>query len=401
MNILIITAIYPEPKEYGLKEDTLVVHYFARNLVRMGHRVIVLHPYYNGLRNIKHSLTMNFHEIKCNKKDGVDVICGEIQMFLPHQLKPLGWRSLILAKRMTNYMKVHFPDFTPEVLSIHFPVILNEFSSLFVGVPKLAIFHGTDIRLIQSLNTNKRSTIVDNLNKSYANLAYRSPKLRETAKRLALDDTKAEVLITGIDNNLLANYVVIERKIKKEKIHLLKIVFAGKLVKQKRIDVVIQALSRIKNEVDFCFDIIGDGPAMNDLKLISKQCGINYNVVFHGKKSREEVSKYMSEADMFIMVSTNETLGLVYLEAMAQGCITVGSKGEGIDGILIDGKNGFLVNPYSITDISEIVTYIYNSSQIVREKIILNAFKDIHNMTDIAMTNKYLNTLIKIAYKNE
>lgn len=400
MNILIITAIYPEPKEYGLKEDTLVVHYFARNLVKMGHRVIVLHPYYNGLGNVKRSLSMNFHKIKCSKIDGVDVVLGEIQMLVPHQLKPLWWRSLILAKRMKHYMKKHFPDFIPDVLSVHFPVILNEYSSLFVDIPKLAIFHGTDIRLIQGLNANKRNAIVDNLNKSYAILAYRSPKLRETAKLLTLDDTKSEVLITGVDNSLLADYTIIERKIKRGKIHILKIVFAGKLVKQKRIDVVLQALSKIKNEVCFCFDIIGDGPAINELKLISKQYGINANVIFHGRKSREEVSMYMSEADVFIMVSTNETLGLVYLEAMAQGCITVGSRGEGIDGILVDGRNGFLVDPYNITNISETIKYIYNSSQAIREKIILNAYKDIDSMTDIAMTNKYLNTLKKITCKN-
>ena len=222
MNILIITAIYPEPKEYGIKDDTLIVHYFARYWVKMGHRVMVLHPYYNGIGNIKHYLSMKDHKIKCNKNDGVDVIFGEVQMFVPHQLKPQGWRSLLLAKRMRRYIKEHFPDFTPDVLSVHFPVILHEFMSQFLDFPKLAVFHGTDIRLLQNLNSNRRNHIVEKLNKVYDVLAYRSPKLRETANLMMLNDTKAEVLITGIDNKLLANFSVIERKYQKAKIHTLK-----------------------------------------------------------------------------------------------------------------------------------------------------------------------------------
>lgn len=401
MNILIITAIYPEPKEYGIKDDTLIVHYFARYWVKMGHRVMVLHPYYNGIGNIKHYLSMKDHKIKCNKNDGVDVIFGEVQMFVPHQLKPLGWRSLLLAKRMRCYMKEHFPDFVPDVLSVHFPVVLHEFTSQFLDLPKLAVFHGTDIRLLQDLNANSRNNIVEKLNKVYDILAYRSPKLREAANLMMLNDSKAEVLISGIDNKLLANFAVIEKKYQKDKIHTLNIVFAGKLVNQKRINVVLQALSRIKNDVDFRFDIIGDGPVLKDLRIMSNQCGINDRVVFHGRKSREEVSKYMSEADMFIMVSTNETLGLVYLEAMAQGCITVGSRGEGIDGIIVDGKNGYLVDPYNIPNISDTIRSIYTSSQETRKTIILNAYNDMKNITDIAMSNKYLNTLKQIINKNE
>ena len=42
------------------------------------------------------------------------------------------------------------------------------------------------------------------------------------------------------------------------------------------------------------------------------------------------------------MISQGEAFGLVYLEAMARGCITIASRGEGFDGIIKDGINGFL-----------------------------------------------------------
>ena len=36
-----------------------------------------------------------------------------------------------------------------------------------------------------------------------------------------------------------------------------------------------------------------------------------------------------------------EAYGLVYLEAMARGCITIASRDEGFDGVIKDGINGF------------------------------------------------------------
>lgn len=61
---------------------------------------------------------------------------------------------------------------------------------------------------------------------------------------------------------------------------------------------------------------------------------------------------------LWFMVSENETLGLVYLEVMAQGCIPVGSRGEAIDGIIVDGRNGFLVNPNNEEDLCLVILKI-------------------------------------------
>lgn len=40
------------------------------------------------------------------------------------------------------------------------------------------------------------------------------------------------------------------------------------------------------------------------------------------------------------MISRNETFGVVYLEAMAAGCITIASRNVGYDGIIVDRVNG-------------------------------------------------------------
>lgn len=55
----------------------------------------------------------------------------------------------------------------------------------------------------------------------------------------------------------------------------------------------------------------------------------------------------MRQSDIFVLPSVGETFGMVYLEAMASGCIVVGTKDDGIDGIIKDGENGFLTFPIS------------------------------------------------------
>lgn len=397
MNILLISSMYPEPTEYKIKDDSLAVHYFARQWVNMGHRVVVLHASFNGIGNIKHFLRPSSFKIKHNINEGVDVVCGELQLFVPHALRPLKWRTHFLAIRMRMFLKKNLPSFVPDVLSVHFPVVLDGFTAQFGGLPQLAVFHGTDIRILESLKGESRQSLIRELNGRYARLAYRSPKLCETSKALGLDYAKSDILTSGISCSLVANQDVLERRANSHNNHPLRVIFAGKLVAQKRIDVVIRALALLKDLVDFRFDIVGDGPANEFLKQVTEESGLSGRVFFNGRKPREEVSHFMAEADVFIMVSTNETLGLVYLEAMAQGCITIGSKGEGIDGIIVNGQNGFLVDPYNIDEISCTVKKIYNMPIDERMTIIKNAYNDMTAMTDVTMSNKYLRILNNIA----
>ena len=71
----------------------------------------------------------------------------------------------------------------------------------------------------------------------------------------------------------------------------------------------------------------------------------------------DEVIKNMRESDIFILPSVNETFGMVYLEAMASGCITVCTKNDGIAGIIKDGENGFLTEPENINETLKKIKY--------------------------------------------
>ena len=78
----------------------------------------------------------------------------------------------------------------------------------------------------------------------------------------------------------------------------------------------------------------------------------------------------MKKSDVFVMPSAPETFGLVYLEAMASGCIVVGAKGWGIDGLIKNGFDGYLVEPRDIDALKNFLLTCLLKIRLKYEKIV-------------------------------
>ena len=104
----------------------------------------------------------------------------------------------------------------------------------------------------------------------------------------------------------------------------------------------------------------------------------------------------MRNADIFALISKNETLGMVYLEAMASGCIVIGSKNEGIDGIITSGKNGYLCNAGEYKELSNLIEQILLSSKEEKKKVLMNSYEKIKYQTEEKVSMEYLAFLNKI-----
>ena len=91
--------------------------------------------------------------------------------------------------------------------------------------------------------------------------------------------------------------------------------------------------------------VIGSGPMNGELFSRLRKMKFGHKVNMISSIPRGQVQEQMRCSDIFALPSVNETLGLVYLEAMAAGCITIGVENEGIDGIINNSQNGFLIKP--------------------------------------------------------
>lgn len=117
----------------------------------------------------------------------------------------------------------------------------------------------------------------------------------------------------------------------------------------------------------------------NNLKTLVKEKGLEKIVTFHGEISNDEVLELMNKSYIFLMPSIAEGFGIVYIEAMKAGTIAIATKGEGIDGFIKNGENGFLVN-VDVDEIEKLISDIYSNKYRI-EKIRKKAYNDSENLT--------------------
>jgi sulfoquinovosyltransferase len=115
-------------------------------------------------------------------------------------------------------------------------------------------------------------------------------------------------------------------------------VYVGRLGAEKRLKDVRSMLEKLPNAR---FAVVGKGPQMEELEEYFK----GTKTKFMGQMSGDELSQTFASADAFIMPSDSETLGFVVLESMASGVPVVGANAGGIPSLIVDAKDGFLVEP--------------------------------------------------------
>jgi L-malate glycosyltransferase len=99
------------------------------------------------------------------------------------------------------------------------------------------------------------------------------------------------------------------------------VIFTGRLVKNKNVDILINAVSLVKEHYPniFC-TIIGDGPERRPLEKLMNDLQLNHNICFTGfVDSNDEVIARMKSARVFALPSTREGFGIAALEANACG----------------------------------------------------------------------------------
>ena len=93
------------------------------------------------------------------------------------------------------------------------------------------------------------------------------------------------------------------------------------------------------------------------------------------------------------MNSQGEVFGLVYLEAMLANCITVASLKEGMDGIITDGKDGFLVSAGDVEELTERIHSIQSLSYDYARNMSESGYKTACGFTDSAVAKRYLESI--------
>ncbi|MBW2988626.1 glycosyltransferase, partial [Candidatus Woesearchaeota archaeon] len=202
---------------------------------------------------------------------------------------------------------------------------------------------------------------------------------------------KIEVVSNGVEISMIPP----KREYKLKKL----IVHAGRLGHEKRIDVVIKAMSHVvQKDPGFKLHIYGPGPAYDKLKALRDKLGLEKNVIFKGALPRNKLLKVYRNYDLFVTASPMETQGLVVLEAMAAGLPVVGIRKLAVPEMVRHGVGGYIAQPYNHKQIAEYILKILQNKK--RWERMGRAAREIASEHDIdKMALKLENVYMRVSKK--
>lgn len=124
------------------------------------------------------------------------------------------------------------------------------------------------------------------------------------------------------------------------------IIFAGRLIKEKNVNVLIKTVSLLKKDFpEICCCIIGDGPERKALEKLTLEVGVQENVKFEGFQEYRTLIGKIKASKVLVLPSSREGFGMVVIEAFACGVpvVTVKEKYNAAQGLVSDGVDGFVV----------------------------------------------------------
>jgi len=138
------------------------------------------------------------------------------------------------------------------------------------------------------------------------------------------------------------------------------VISVGTLKARKCMDRTLEAFARLAGEYpDATLTIVGIGEMEAQLRARIAELGLESRVTLTGGLPHEKVLELMAQSDLFVLPSWGEGYGIVYIEAMAAGCIAVGAEKEGIEDTITDGENGFLVPAGDIDETERVMRDVF------------------------------------------
>ena len=178
---------------------------------------------------------------------------------------------------------------------------------------------------------------------------------------------KTSVIPPGVDLNVFHPYIQSEAR------HQLDIpldnnmvLFVGRIEPLKGVDTLLHAMQYLKESGEMpreiYMSVIGGDPGkpretrhaeLEKLMALRDELGLSDLVAFLGRRGQETLHRYYAAADVVVMPSHYESVGMVALEAMACGTPVIATDVGGLSQLVRDGETGFLVPGMDLVALAE------------------------------------------------
>lgn len=290
-----------------------------------------------------------------------------------------------------SWKKIKFPNSTlPDLVHAHY-IFADGSLALSIKkeykIPYIVSVRGDDARRIGRLDGN-----------SY-DYKHAREILMNASKILCLNHFQknaiesrfsviVEVLPHGIEKS-----DIIDPSLKSDN-DIIRVSVVGELIKQKKIDWVINAVKDYDGSNNLFLDVLGDGPLRTHFEKESKGYS---NITIRGKVPRSEVMDALTESDIFCLPSERETFGLVYIEAAAKGNAIVARYNDGIWKVFEEGNQVLYAK-----DEKSFKNYFYQlvDNSNMRNSLIEQSNKKVREITWVQIAKKYYNNYLNVIKGN-
>lgn len=324
MNIAFFTATY-KPTVNGI---TYYISSYKKVLEDMGHKVYVFAPSYSDYKDKEKNIVR-----------------------MPSLPNPL----------VKNY-PLTIPFFFPvnslkklklDVVHTHHPFVVSTFAKKVadeLGIPLVYTNHTRSEKYVEYYAPFAKDEIKKYVReeiRKFANHCNLVISPTEDMKKL-LKEYKVRSRITVLENCIDTDAFVNAGKLRSRKeLNLPEeakiLIYVGRMDKEKHISHLINTVNSLQRK-NFILLLVGDGKESKNIERVASK---NKKIVFYGNIDRDKLPVYYSSADFFVTASLTEVMPLTVLEANSCKIPTVGIESVGMNGLIVDGENGFLAKNVS------------------------------------------------------
>ncbi|WP_420635530.1 glycosyltransferase family 4 protein [Candidatus Palauibacter sp.] len=153
------------------------------------------------------------------------------------------------------------------------------------------------------------------------------------------------------------------------------LLFVGRLVERKGVDVLIRALARVRERLDATLTVVGEGRLAGPLRAEAVRAGVSEFVRFTGRVDDRALVEAYETSDAFVLPAVidrkgdTEGLGVVLLEALEFGLPVIASGVGGIPDIVRHGETGLLVPPGDPAALARAVLDVAEKPGVARRRV--------------------------------
>ncbi|MDP8963322.1 MAG: glycosyltransferase family 4 protein [Cyanobacteriota bacterium] len=124
--------------------------------------------------------------------------------------------------------------------------------------------------------------------------------------------------------------------------------YVGRITPRKGLKALLEACSILQSQgyEDYTLLVIGTGEQREELEAFIKDHNLEAHVKWIGWVEYGRLGAYFQQADIFVFPTFEDIWGMVALEAMVFGKPVLCSKWAGAAEMVVEGKNGYLFDPY-------------------------------------------------------